>query len=170
MGNHGEHVANSGCNSVKCPKCPANRNASQLQSQSTDISGSTRPTTGPRPRQRALSVGFRTSKETTPSLQLTRRGPEAHPPCTFLGLRPSYVTGIGALTTMYVGSEQCSYFAYFEQSTEHRYIISSGQGSSTSKSELSITPPATCSTRTERSRDPHLNLPALYRPHSRHAT
>ena len=25
---------------------------------------------------------------------------------------------------MYVGSEQCSYFAYFEQSTEHRYIIS----------------------------------------------
>ena len=46
------------------------------------------------------------------------------PPCTFLGLRPSYVTGIGALTTMYVGSEQCSYFAYFEQSTEHRYIIS----------------------------------------------
>ena len=51
------------------------------------------------------------------------------PPCTFLGLRPSYVTGIGALTTMYVGSEQCSYFAYFEQSTEHRYIISSGQGS-----------------------------------------
>ena len=40
------------------------------------------------------------------------------PPCTFLGLRPKYVTGIGALT-MYVGSEQCS---YFEQSTEHRYI------------------------------------------------
>ena len=41
------------------------------------------------------------------------------PPCTFLG----YVRGLGALTSMYVGSEQCSYFAYFEQSTDPCYII-----------------------------------------------
>ena len=34
-----------------------------------------------------------------------------------------YVRGLGALTSMYVGSEQCSYFAYFEQSTDPCYII-----------------------------------------------
>ena len=67
------------------------------------------------------------------------------PPCTFRGLRPSYVTGIGALTTMYVGSEQCSYFAYFEQSTEHRYIMDSEHSyvKECSKSTLnSDSPPA----------------------------
>ena len=41
-----------------------------------------------------------------------------------LGARPSTRSHPAHSSVMYVGSEQCSYFAYFEQSTEHRYIIS----------------------------------------------
>ena len=40
VGNHGEHVANSGCNSVvepvKCPKCPANRNGAAYRNIGDD--------------------------------------------------------------------------------------------------------------------------------------
>ena len=40
-----------------------------------------------------------------------------------LGARPSTRSHPAHSSVMYVGSEQCSYFAYFEQSTDPCYII-----------------------------------------------